>query len=258
MASQIHPSAIIDPKAELGEETVIGPCCVIGAGVKLGARCRLHSHVVIDGPSDIGPDNEFFPFCSIGGMTQDLKYKGEPTFLHIGSHNRFREFVSINRGTAPHDRTIVGSHNNLLAYAHIAHNCVVGSHCVFSNNGTLAGHVMMEDHAIIGGLSAVHQFCRIGKMSIIGGCAKIVQDVPPFLVADGNPAAIRAVNLVGLQRNGVPETAQRQLKQAFKILYFDKANTSVALERIEKEIELSAEISHLIQFVKSSERGIIR
>ncbi len=256
--SRIHPSAVVDSRAELGADIVIGPFCVVAGDVVLGDRCRLLSHVSIQGPTRAGPDNEFHPFCSIGGATQDLKYRGEPTYLTIGAANRFREFVTINRGTAPGEHTVVGSHNNLLAYAHVAHNCVVGDHCVFSNNGTLAGHVIMEDHAIIGGLSAVHQFCRIGRFAMIGGCTKIVQDVPPFMVADGNPATVRAVNTVGLQRHGASEDTLRHLRAAHKILYDDTRNTSQALAHIETTLPPLDEIRHLVAFVRASQRGIIR
>jgi len=258
MASNIHPSAVVSPKAEIGDGVVIGPACVVGDGVKLGDGCVLRSHVVVDGPSDIGPENEFFPFCSIGGVTQDLKYKGEPTYLKMGRGNRFREGVTINRGTGPGEETVVGSHNNLLAYAHIAHNCVVGSHCIFSNCGTLAGHVVMEDYAIIGGLSAVHQFCRIGRMSIIGGCTKIVQDVPPYMIADGNPAVVRSVNLVGMQRNGIGEAAQKNMRQAHRLIYGAGLNTTQAVDRIAGEIEGCPEVDFLVAFVRASQRGIVR
>jgi len=167
---------------------------MIGPDVQLGDRCELISHVSLQGPSQIGSDNHFHPFCSIGGRTQDLKYAGEPTRLVIGDGNTFRESVTINRSTDATEPTTLGSHNHLLAYAHIAHNCTVGDHCIFSNNGTLAGHVIMEDYAIMGGLSAVHQFCRIGRHAMIGGCTKVVQDIPPYCVADGNPACVRSIN----------------------------------------------------------------
>ncbi|MEZ5405103.1 MAG: acyl-ACP--UDP-N-acetylglucosamine O-acyltransferase [Verrucomicrobiia bacterium] len=257
-ATKIHSTSVVSPQAEIGDGVVIGPYCVIHDGVKLGKGCYLHSHVVIAGPTEIGEENEFYPFCSIGGRTQDLKYQEEPTYLKIGEKNCFREFVTINRGTVPGGRTVVGSFNNLLAYAHIAHDCVVGNYCIFSNNGTLAGHVIMEDYAIVGGLSAVHQFCRLGKLSIVGGCAKIVQDVPPFMIADGNPAVIRSINTVGLQRQGVGESIQQDLKQAFKWLYGGSYNTTQALDKIENEIQASEEIKHLLHFIRHSQRGIIR
>ncbi|HEU4678045.1 MAG TPA: acyl-ACP--UDP-N-acetylglucosamine O-acyltransferase, partial [Terrimicrobiaceae bacterium] len=187
----IHSTAIVDPGAEIAGDAEIGPFCVIGPDVIIGSGTVLMSHVTVAGPTTIGQANRFYPYCSIGQRSQDLKYTGEPTYLQIGDHNSFREFCTVNRGTMPGRKTIVGSYGNFLAYAHIAHDCVVGDQVIFSNNGTLAGHVIVEDHAVIGGLSGVHQFCRIGRHAILGGCTKIVQDVPPFMIADGNPAEIR-------------------------------------------------------------------
>ena len=186
----IHPTAVVSPKAQLGTDVQIGPFCVINDHVTLGDRCHLHSHVAIDGHATIGADNEFYPFTAIGQRSQDLKYKGEPTGVIIGDRNTFRENVTVHRGTFDVPSSI-GSDNNFLAYAHVAHDSIVGSHCILSNGATLGGHVTIEDHVIISGLSGVHQFCRIGAHVIIGGCTKIVKDVPPFLIADGNPAALR-------------------------------------------------------------------
>lgn len=255
---EIHPTAVIDASAEIGEDCVIGPFCVIGPGVRLGARSRLLNHVTLAGPSDIGEDNVFYPGCSIGQRTQDLKYAGEPTHLRIGNGNTFRECCTVNRGTAPGSCTIVGNNGNFLAYSHIAHDCVVGDGVIFSNNGTLAGHVTVENHAIIGGLTAVHQFCRIGKYSILGGCTKIVQDVPPFMIADGNPAEVRGVNQVGLERHGFPSETVRLLKEAYRLLYRSNFNTRQALDAIRSQLEQNAEIAHLVAFVENSKRGIVR
>jgi UDP-N-acetylglucosamine acyltransferase len=181
-------SSVIDPKAQIGEGCEIGPFCVIGGNVTLGKNCRLHSHVVIDGHTSLGDENEVFPFASIGLKTQDLKWKGGVTRTQIGGHNTFREYVTIHSATGDGEATVVGSHNHILAYSHIAHNVTMGDHIIMSNVATLGGHVVVEDYAVIGGLAAVHQFCRIGTMSIIGGCSKVVQDVPPYMMADGNPA----------------------------------------------------------------------
>jgi UDP-N-acetylglucosamine acyltransferase len=252
----IHPTAIIHPCAQIGEECEIGPYCVIGPSVVLGPKCLLHSHVVIDGSTVLGRENEIFPFASIGLKTQDLKWKGGVTRTLIGDNNTFREYVTIHSATGDGETTEVGSFNNILAYSHIAHNVRVGNRTIMSNVATLAGHVTVEDHAIIGGLAAIHQFCRIGKMAIIGGCSKVVQDVPPFMLADGNPAETRTINKVGLERNGVAEGTQASLKQAYKILFREKLTISNALSRIEAELEPSPEISHLIAFVRASERGI--
>lgn len=252
----IHPTAIVDSAAEVAADAEVGPYCVVGAGVKLGKSCVLKHHVSLGGPAAIGKGNIFYPFCSIGEKTQDLKYQGEPTHLEIGDGNEFREFVTVNRGTGKGEKTVIGSRNHFLAYSHIAHNCTVGSDCVFSNNGTLAGHVIVEDHVTIGGLSAVHQFCRVGTHAMIGGCTKIVQDVPPYLIADGNPAEIRGVNTVGLQRRGFSEEQLRVLREAFRLIR--KYNTSQALDRLQKRLADKPEVQTLIQFIQNSQRGIIR
>lgn len=252
----IHPSAVIHPKAQIGSGCEIGPFCVVGEHVVLGENCKLHSHVVIDGHTTLGKGNEIFPFASIGLKTQDLKWKGGITHTRIGDNNTFRENVTIHSGTADGEFTIVGSNNHILAYCHIAHNCVLGNRIIMSNVGTLAGHVTVEDHAVVGGLAAVHQFCRIGKMAIIGGCSKVVQDVPPFMLADGNPAETRTINKVGLERNGVSEESQNGLRQAYKILFREGLTISNALVKIEADLSKTPEIEHLIQFVRSSQRGI--
>src|SRR5882762_603827 len=252
----VHPSAVIHPKAQIGPNCEVGPYCVIGEHVTLGAGCKLHSHVVIDGHTKLGQGNEVFPFASIGLKTQDLKWKGGVTRTEIGDHNTFREYVTIHSATGDGEVTSVGSQNTILAYCHIAHNVTLGSHVIMSNVATLAGHVTVEDFAVIGGLAAVHQFCRIGKFAMIGGCSKVVQDVPPFMMADGNPAETRTINKVGMERNGIGEDAQAALRQAYKILFRDGLTIPNALARIEKEVPQLAEIEHLLKFVRASERGI--
>jgi UDP-N-acetylglucosamine acyltransferase len=252
----IHPTAIIHGKSQIGAGCEIGPYCVIGQDVALGDGCKLHSHVVIDGHTKLGKKNEIFPFASIGLKTQDLKWKGGVTRTEIGDGNTFREYVTIHSATSDGEVTQVGSRNHILAYCHIAHNCVLGNHIIMSNVATLAGHVTVEDHAVIGGLAAVHQFCRIGKMAIIGGCSKVVQDVPPFMLADGNPAETRTINKVGMERNGVSDAAQVALRQAYKILFREELTVSNALAKIEKKLPPLPEIKHLIQFVRTSGRGI--
>jgi UDP-N-acetylglucosamine acyltransferase len=254
----IHATAVIDPKAELGRDVVIGPYCVVGPEAVIGDECWLQNHVTVCGPVKIGQKNRFHAGCSIGQQTQDLKYAGEPTYLEIGNGNCFREFVTVNRATAAGAKTVVGNRGNFLAYSHIAHDCVVGDEVIFSNNGTLAGHVVVQDHALIGGLTAVHQFCRLGRYAITGGCSKIVQDVPPFLIADGNPAEIRGVNVVGLERHGFTAETIRTLKEAYRILYRSDLNTKQALQELEKSFGDSAEVRELIAFIESSQRGIIR
>ncbi|MCB1092786.1 MAG: acyl-ACP--UDP-N-acetylglucosamine O-acyltransferase [Verrucomicrobiae bacterium] len=256
MATDIHPTAVVDPRAELGENVRVGPYSVIRAGVRLGDECVVHNHVTLDGPSEIGPRNEFYSYASIGQRTQDLKYRGEPTWLRIGEGNTFREFVTVNRATSPGDATVIGSHGSFLAYAHIGHDCVVGDHCVFSNNGTLGGHVIVGDHVIISGLTAVHQFCRIGDHVITGGCSKIVQDIPPYMIADGNPAKVRAVNTVGLQRRGFSEEAVRAAKRAHRKLYRDDLTVTAALAELETWEDPHGIYTKLVAFVRASERGI--
>lgn len=254
----IHPTAIIAESAEIAEGVKIGAYSVVGENVKIGANCALMHHVSIQGPTTIGKDNLFHPFCSIGGKTQDLKYQGEPTYLEIGDHNEFREYVTLNRGTGVGEKTVIGNHNLLLAYSHVAHNCIVGNHCIFSNNGTLAGHVIVEDYAVIGGLTAIHQFCRIGTHAMLGGCCKITQDVPPYFIADGNPAAVRSANTIGLQRRNFTPEQIRILQQAYKTLYKSKLNTSQALEKLQTDFPDSAEIQTLVTFIQNSQRGITR
>ena len=256
MPSQIHPTAIIDPAAQIGADVVIGPYCVIGEKVVLGDGCWLQNHVTLCGPSNIGKNNKFHAHTSIGQQSQDLKYAGEPTYLEIGDDNNFREFCTVNRGTLPGTKTIIGSHNHFLAYCHIAHDCIVGDHCIFSNNGTLAGHVTVEDHVIIGGLTAVHQFCRLGRHAITGGCTKIVQDVVPFTIADGNPARARGVNVVGMKRHGYSDEDAIELRRAYKTLYRSKLNTTQALEAL-REGTPSAQVQQIIDFVAATQRGIV-
>ncbi|MFD2255365.1 acyl-ACP--UDP-N-acetylglucosamine O-acyltransferase [Luteolibacter algae] len=256
----IHPTAIISPKAELGKNVRVDPYCIIGPNVILGDNCVLHSHVVLEGTSTFGRGNEFFPFACVGGKTQDLKYIGEPTALEVGDNNVFRENCTVHRGTHEELPTRIGSNNLFLCYSHIAHDCQLGNHIILSNNGSLAGHVTVEDHAIVSGMGAVHQFCRIGKHSIIGGCAKVVQDVPPFMIVDGNPASTRGLNLIGLQRRGFTDSEVRDLKSAYKRLFLKKdislANGLSSLKAT--SAASSPNVEHLIHFVEASQRGITR
>ena len=251
----VHPSAIVHPNAKIGEGCEIGPFCVVGEHVELGEKCKLYSHVVIDGRTKIGKENEIFPFCSIGLKTQDLKWKGGTTRTEIGDHNTFREYVTVHSATGDGEATRIGSHNHVLAYCHIAHNCLLGDNIIMSNAATLAGHVTVEDYARIS-ISAIHQFCRIGRMAMVGGCSKVVQDVPPYMLADGNPAETRTINKVAMERLGVSEEAQTALRNAYKILFREGLTVTNALARIEKELPALPEVQHLIQFIRTSERGI--
>ncbi|MGB2401775.1 MAG: acyl-ACP--UDP-N-acetylglucosamine O-acyltransferase [Akkermansiaceae bacterium] len=258
--SLIHPTAVIDSSAELAEGVSVGPYSVIGANVNIGAGSVLKSHVVIEGHTTIGENNTFFPFSAIGQITQDLKYVGEPTALIIGDNNTFRENTTIHRGTTEEVPTRIGDHNLFLSYSHVAHDCQVGNHCILSNNGTLGGHCQVGDHAIISGLSGAHQFCRIGEHSLVGGCTKIVQDVPPFTIVDGSPAAVRGLNLVGLQRRGFDEITRRALKRAYKKLFLSKKVNLAQLteELADSDLAEDVNVTRLIEFIRSSNRGVIR
>lgn len=251
----IHPTAIIHPGAHIGADCHIGPYCIIGEHVALGEGCRLHSHVIVDGHTQLGRANELYPFASVGLKTQDLKWDGGVTWTKIGEHNVIREHVSIHSATRDGDATILGSHNTILAGSHVGHDVIMGNHVIISM-AALGGHVTVEDHALVGGLSAVHQFCRIGRMAMIAGCAKVVQDIPPFMIADGNPAEIRTVNKIGMERNGISEEAQLALRATYKILFRERLTTPNALAQIEKDFPAIPEVQQLVAFVRASERGI--
>ncbi len=254
----IHPTAVIDPGARIGEGCGVGPYCVIGPDVELGDGCRLQHHVSLCGPSRFGKANVFFPFSTLGQQTQDLKYASEPTHLVVGDGNTFREFVTVHRGTAPGSSTRIGNRGYFLAYVHVAHDCTVGDEVIFSNNGTLAGHVDVGDFAILGGLTAVHQYCRIGAHAMTGGCSKIVQDVPPYMLADGNPAKVRSYNKVGMERRGFDEQTMRAVREAYRIIYRLSYNLPQAIEAIRADLPELPEIEQILAFVSSSPRGIIR
>lgn len=258
--AEIHSTAIIHPSATIASGVRIGPYCVVGENSSIGSGTELKQHVSIGENTEIGSDNIFYPYACVGQRTQDLKYTAEPTGLKIGDGNTFREFCTVHRATNPGDFTVIGNHGNYLAYCHIAHDCIVGDHVIFSNNGTLAGHVKVDDYAIIGGLTAVHQFCRIGAHVITGGCSKIVQDIPPFMIADGNPAVVRGINKIGLQRRGFSEHDLKALRECYKAIYMRKLNVQQAMETIESNASLIANdhVAHLVDFIKTSERGIIR
>jgi UDP-N-acetylglucosamine acyltransferase len=220
----------------------------------------LHSHVVLEGHSKFGRGNEFYPFAVIGGKTQDLKYIGEPTALEVGDFNVFRENTTVHRGTHESLPTRIGSHNLLLCYSHVAHDCQLGNHIILSNSVGLAGHIVVEDHVIISGFAAAHQFCRIGQHSIIGGLSKIVQDVPPFMIVDGNPASTRGLNTVGLQRRGFAEDDIRALKSAYKKLFLKKdGNLANSLSSLKaSHVADTPQVALLIHFIENSARGITR
>jgi UDP-N-acetylglucosamine acyltransferase len=243
--TDIHPTAVIAAGAGIADGVAIGPYCVVGPNVTVGSGTKLMSHVVLDGHTKIGSNCAIFPFASIGTQTQDLKFKGGKTYVEIGDRTTIREYVTVNSATDEGKTTKVGSDCHICAYAHIAHACKVGDGVIMSNCATLAGEVVVEDQAIIGGLSAAHQFVRIGRLCMVGGCSAVRQDCPPFM-------------MVGLKRKNVSEAAQSELKRAYKILYRDGLSTSQALEKMRAELAMSPEVEHLISFIEGSERGITK
>ena len=254
----LHPTAIIHPGAELGEGCEVGPYCIIGPRVRLGPGCRLHSHVVIDGDTRLGRQNEVFPFATLGTRTQDLKWRGGETRVEIGDHNTFREYVTVHAATQEGEATVIGSHNNLLAYTHVAHDCRLGNHIIMSNLAQIAGHVTIEDGAILGGMSAIHQFARVGRLAMVAACTPVRQDVAPFMLVTGDPAQTLKANVIGLERAGLSPEAIRALNQAYRILFREGLSIPNALARLETELAASPEVQHLIQFVRSSERGVTK
>ena len=256
-ATTIHPTAVVEPGAQLGAGVEVGPLAFVGAGVVLGDGTRLHHHAAVEGFTALGRDCEVFPYACIGGKTQDLKFKGGRPGLRAGDRNVFREYVTVNAATNDGDFTVLGSDNSVLAYSHIAHDCLLGSHIVMSNAISMAGHVTIEDHVVLGGAAGIHQFCRIGAYAMLSAMAKLVQDLPPYFIADGTPAEVRAFNKVGLERSGhTPEQLER-VKQIYRILYRDGLNRSQALEKLSAhEHAGSAEFQRVIAFAKASDRGL--
>ena len=255
---KIHPSAIISSKAKIESSVIVGPYSIIGDKVSIGANTVIGAHCLIEGNTAIGKGCQVFTGAVIGSQPQDLKFKGEDVFLEIGSNNIIREYCTLNPGTGEGGKTILGDSNLLMAYSHIAHDCRVGSECVLANNSTLAGHVTIEDKAVVGGIVAIHQFVRVGMLSIIGGCSKVVQDIPPFSTCDGHPARVYGLNLIGLRRKGVSRASIKQIDQAFKLIFNSGLSVKHAIERVEKELAKTEEITYLVNFLKSSERGLAR
>ncbi len=256
----VHPTAVIDPRARMPASCKIGPYCVIGGEVELGENCRLVSHVAIEGPTKIGANNSFFPFCAIGMDPQDVTYKGERTRLEIGDHNEIRECVTISRGTVKGGGvTRVGNHTLIMAYAHIGHDTVIGDHCMLVNGATLAGHVIVEEWAVVGALCPVHQFVRIGAHAYIGGGTTITQDVLPFsMTSASRDTHAYGLNKVGLERRGFSKERIGKLHHAYKTLLASKLNTSQALEKLKAEPERGEDVEMLIRFIEGAGRGIIK
>jgi len=255
----IDPRAVIHPSAQIGADVEIGPFSVIGDDVVLGDRCRLGSHVVIEGPTEIGPDNTISPMASVGGAPQDKKYAGERSTLTIGSGNSIREFVTINRGTSDGGGvTSIGDDNLLMAYAHVAHDCRVGNRIVFANAATLAGHVEVGDDSTVGAFSAVHQFCRVARHAFIGGYSVVTRDALPWVLTVGNRATSRGLNLVGLKRRGYPPETIRALKRCYSSLFRSKLLLEDAIKQVEEELGDVEEVHYFLDFVRTSERGVSR
>lgn len=256
----IHPAAIVDPGAEVDELAEIGPYCIIGADAKIGAGTRMMAHVYVDGPIEIGKDNLFYPYSTVGVAPQDLKYRGERSRTRIGHRNKIREFVTIHRGTEGGGMiTSIGDDNLVMAYTHIAHDVQVGSHIVLSHGATCGGHVTIEDWAVVGAGSALHQFCRVGQHAMIGGYSVVTQDVLPFsLISGDRKLKAYGANKIGLERRGFSSTTIESLHKAFRVLTKSGLNTKQAVEKINSEVEHTPEIDIVLEFIARSERGFIK
>lgn len=259
MAGRVHPTAVIDPRADIGADVEIGPYSVIGPGVRIGDGTQISSHVVIAENTTIGARNRIYQFSSIGAAPQDKKYDGEPTRLEIGDDNTIREFCTLNRGTSQDAGvTRIGHHNWIMAYVHVAHDCQVGNHTIFANNAQLAGHVHVGDYAILGGFTVVHQFCRIGAHSITAMGTILLQDLPPFVTASGNSASPHGINSEGLKRRGFSADAIAAIKRAYKTLYKSGLSFEEARLRIKEQQTSHPELHALADFLATPGRGVIR
>jgi UDP-N-acetylglucosamine acyltransferase len=259
MSTFIHASAVVGSGANLGTDCYIGPFCIVGDEVNLGDGVRLDSHVVLDGRTSIAAETHVFPFVSIGLAPQDLKYGGEPTAVEIGERNQIREFVTIHRGTAGGGGTTrIGSDNLLMAQAHVAHDCQLGSNIIMANAATLAGHVEIADRASVGAYSGVHQFCRVGFEAFVGGYSVVVKDAPPFAIIQGNHAKCYGLNRIGLRRRGYSKETIEKLNHAYHLYLSAKLNTTQAIERIREEIKDCKEVDLLVDFIESSKRGVVK
>lgn len=255
----IHPSAIIHERAQLGDNVTVGAFSIIGEHVTVGSNCVIGAHVVLDGWTEIGERCEFYTGVVIGSPPQDLKYAGEETRVVIGNRNVFREYVTINRGTAQGGGvTRIGDDCLMMAYSHVAHDGHVGNHVIMANCVAMSGHVTIEDYAIVGGLSGIHQFVRLGAHCIIGGCSGVSQDVPPYVVASGERAKVYGLNSVGLKRRNFSEESLKALEKAHRLLFRSKLNLSHAIERVRSDVPMCVEVQHLLEFIEQSERGICR
>lgn len=255
--TKIHPTAILSPKTEIESGVEIGPYVILEENVKIGSGTKIFPFAHIQGYTELGKNCRIFTGAIVGSVPQDLKYKGEKSYLKIGDNNTIREYVTINPGTGEGESTTIGNNNLLMAYVHIAHNCVIGNNTIIANCGTLAGHVIIEDFAVIGGMVGIHQFCRVGKHAIIGGCSKITKDILPFVTADGHPAIPHGLNKIGLKRRNFSEEKIDVLEKSYKIIFRSGLNVSSCLKELDK-INNCEEIQYIINFIKQSDRGIAK
>ncbi|MCS6918888.1 MAG: acyl-ACP--UDP-N-acetylglucosamine O-acyltransferase [Fimbriimonadales bacterium] len=251
----IHPTAVVHPTAELDDDVEIGPYAIVGANVRIGAGTTLGAHVIIEENTHIGRNNIIYHGAVLGAPPQDRKFKHEQSYLKIGNGNWIREYVTIHRASGEGQATVVGDGNFLMAYVHIGHNCIVGNGVVMANSVGVSGHCEIGDGANLGGMAGIHQFTRIGKLAMVGGMSRVVRDVPPFMIVEGSPAEVRGVNIVGLRRAGVPEPTRDALRKACRLMFLSKMNLSQAIERIRAELEMSEELSHLLEFVEQIRHG---
>lgn len=258
MSVLIHPTAVVDKEAQIGAHVAIGPYSVIGPHVKVGAGTRIASHVVLDGYTTIGKDCRIFSGACLGTAPQDKKYKDMKSFLIIGNENTVREYVTMNTGSAEGSKTVLGDRNFIMIGVHIAHDCVLGNDITIANAVGLSGHVHVDDKAVIGGMTGVHQFTRIGRLSMTGGVSKVTTDISPFSICDGNPVRFYGVNSVGLKRAGYTSEQSLEIKKALKILLASGLKSSTAVDKVKKECKKNVDIDHLLDFIANSERGVTR
>lgn len=255
----VHPSAIVHPKAQLGKGVSVGPYTIVDQHVAIGSGTRIGAHCVIEGHTTIGEDCQIFTGAVVGSIPQDLKYRGEENFLVIGDRNKIREYVTINPGTqGGGGKTVIGSDCLLMAYAHVAHDCQIGNRVIIANSSALAGHIVIENRAVVGGLVGIHQFVRVGSLAMIGGCSRVIQDVPPYSTCVGYPARVFGLNSEGLKRAKIPRETMKILHKAFRILFHAKLSMSHALEEIGAEANHNPELTHLVTFIRDSKRGVCR
>jgi UDP-N-acetylglucosamine acyltransferase len=256
LVPEVHPTALIDPSAELAPGVVVGPYSIVGPGVRVGARTRIGSHVLIERDTTVGEECTVHQGAVLGTDPQDLKYMGEPTVLVVGDRTVIREYATLNRGTIASGVTRVGSDCMLMAYTHVAHDCHLGNHVILSNAVNMAGHVTIGDWAIVGGLTPIHQFVRIGAHAFVGGATRVAKDVPPYVKAAGSPMELYGLNSVGLQRRGIPEEVRRELKRAYRLFFASNHNVAQALARAREELRALPEVEVFLSFFESSERGV--